>query len=149
MQNRLHPLTAYNENRNLIQFIGNNRFAIECGHIQDPVIPVVADVRGILLFGMGLQESLYLTAGIHIKYITRPRCQDKIAIAHWLDAINTLGKLRDLCKLSAGMPVSEIAAELFLSVKTVSTYRARILEKMKMKNNAELTYYAIKNHLIE
>jgi DNA-binding NarL/FixJ family response regulator len=53
------------------------------------------------------------------------------------------------CKLSAGVPVSKIADELFLSVKTVSTYRTRILEKMTMKNNAELTYYAIKNKLIE
>jgi two-component system, NarL family, invasion response regulator UvrY len=52
-------------------------------------------------------------------------------------------------KLAAGKAVSEIASELCLSVKTISTYRARILEKMGMKNNAELTYYAIKNHLIE
>ncbi|MEO8485698.1 MAG: response regulator transcription factor [Betaproteobacteria bacterium] len=53
------------------------------------------------------------------------------------------------CKLAGGMPVSKIAAELFLSVKTVSTYRSRVLEKMSMKTNADLTYYAIKNHLIE
>jgi two-component system, NarL family, invasion response regulator UvrY len=53
------------------------------------------------------------------------------------------------CKLAAGMPVSKIAAELFLSVKTVSTYRSRVLEKMGMKTNADLTYYAIKNRLIE
>ncbi len=53
------------------------------------------------------------------------------------------------CKLAAGVPVSKIADELFLSVKTVSTYRTRILDKMAMKNNAELTYYAIKNKLIE
>lgn len=53
------------------------------------------------------------------------------------------------CKLSSGSSVSEIAQELFLSVKTVSTYRSRIMEKMRFKNNAELTYYAIKNHLIE
>lgn len=53
------------------------------------------------------------------------------------------------CKLSSGLSVSEIAQELFLSVKTVSTYRSRIMEKMRFKNNAELTYYAIKNHLIE
>jgi two-component system invasion response regulator UvrY len=52
-------------------------------------------------------------------------------------------------KLAAGKAVSEIGSELCLSVKTISTYRARILEKMGMKNNAELTYYAIKNHLIE
>ncbi|HQU49079.1 MAG TPA: response regulator transcription factor [Casimicrobiaceae bacterium] len=53
------------------------------------------------------------------------------------------------CKLAAGMPVSKIANELFLSVKTVSTYRSRVLEKMGMKTNADLTYYAIKNRLIE
>jgi DNA-binding NarL/FixJ family response regulator len=52
-------------------------------------------------------------------------------------------------KLSGGMPVSKIAEELHLSVKTVSTYRSRVLEKMGMKTNADLTYYAIKNRLIE
>ena len=53
------------------------------------------------------------------------------------------------CKLAAGKPVSKIAEELFLSVKTVSTHRARILQKMNMKTNADLTYYAIKNRLVE
>jgi len=53
------------------------------------------------------------------------------------------------CKLAAGAAVSIIADELNLSVKTVSTYRTRILEKMAMKSNADLTYYAIKNGLIE
>ncbi len=53
------------------------------------------------------------------------------------------------CKLAAGTSVSQIAAMLFLSVKTVSTYRARILEKMHMKSNADMTYYAIKNDLIQ
>ena len=53
------------------------------------------------------------------------------------------------CKLAGGMPVSKIAAELFLSVKTVSTYRSRVLEKMAMKTNADLTYYAIKNNLVD
>ena len=53
------------------------------------------------------------------------------------------------CKLASGAAVSKIADELNLSVKTVSTYRTRILEKMAMKSNADLTYYAIKNGLIE
>ena len=52
------------------------------------------------------------------------------------------------CKLAAGQSVSEIAKELFLSVKTVSTYRSRILEKMNFKSNADITYYAVKNQLI-
>jgi two-component system, NarL family, invasion response regulator UvrY len=52
------------------------------------------------------------------------------------------------CKLAAGRSVSGIAAELGLSVKTVSTYRTRILGKMKMSSNAELTFYATKNGLL-
>jgi DNA-binding NarL/FixJ family response regulator len=52
-------------------------------------------------------------------------------------------------KLAEGKSVSEIAAKLFLSVKTVSTYRTRILEKMGMKTNADITYYAIKNNLLQ
>ena len=52
------------------------------------------------------------------------------------------------CKLAAGQPMSAIADELFLSVKTVSTYRTRILEKMRIKTNAHITYYAIKHGLV-
>ena len=50
--------------------------------------------------------------------------------------------------LAAGKSVSEIAETLFLSVTTVSTYRSRILTKMNMKNNADLTLYSIENKLI-
>jgi two-component system invasion response regulator UvrY len=52
-------------------------------------------------------------------------------------------------RLASGESVSRIAEELFLSVKTVSTYRARILEKMQMSSNADLTYYAVKNNIID
>ena len=51
-------------------------------------------------------------------------------------------------KLAGGEAVSEIADELCLSVKTVSTYRARILEKMSLRTNADLTSYALRNELI-
>lgn len=51
--------------------------------------------------------------------------------------------------IASGKTVSEIAEDLTLSVKTISTYRSRILEKMKMKHNAELTHYAIKHELVE
>ena len=54
-----------------------------------------------------------------------------------------------LCKLGAGRSVSEIAKELFISVKTVSTYRSRVLEKMGLKNNADLTTYALRHNLIQ
>lgn len=53
------------------------------------------------------------------------------------------------CKLAGGQAVSQIADELHLSVKTVSTYRTRVLEKMGMKSNADLTYYAVKNGIID
>jgi two-component system invasion response regulator UvrY len=50
--------------------------------------------------------------------------------------------------LAAGRPVSEIASQLSLSITTISTYRARIMSKMKIKTNAELTIYAMNNHLL-
>lgn len=53
-----------------------------------------------------------------------------------------------MCMIASGKTVKEIAAELSLSVKTISTYRARILEKMNMKNNAQLTHYTIQNRLV-
>jgi two-component system, NarL family, invasion response regulator UvrY len=51
--------------------------------------------------------------------------------------------------LAKGKSVTETAKEILISDKTVSTYRARILEKMGMKKNAELTIYAIKNNIID
>lgn len=54
-----------------------------------------------------------------------------------------------MCMIASGKTIKAIAAELSLSIKTVSTYRARILEKMRMNNNAELTHYAIQNKLVE
>ena len=51
--------------------------------------------------------------------------------------------------LASGNSVGEIADELCLSVKTVSTYRTRIMEKMGMKKNAELTFYAMNNRLLD
>ena len=52
-----------------------------------------------------------------------------------------------LCHIASGRTVTETAEELMLSVKTVSTYRSRILVKMDMSSNAELTRYAIENNL--
>ena len=64
------------------------------------------------------------------------------ALIRGLDALTVLN-------LRNGATVSEIAQDLFLSVKMVSAYRARILEKMGMKTNANITYYAIKHGLIQ
>ncbi|MDH5406778.1 MAG: response regulator transcription factor [Candidatus Aminicenantes bacterium] len=54
-----------------------------------------------------------------------------------------------MCMIASGKTVKEIAEELCLSIKTISTYRSRILEKMKMKSNAELIHYAIQNRLVD
>ncbi len=51
--------------------------------------------------------------------------------------------------IARGNTVSEIAGELHLSAQTISTYRSRILAKMNLKSSAEITYYAIKNGLVE
>ena len=54
-----------------------------------------------------------------------------------------------MCSIALGKSAEEIAEELFLSINTIYTYRNRILEKMSMKSNVELTQYAIQNKLIE
>lgn len=88
------------------------------------------------------------------KYIT-PTLAEKIAFA--LDPASgrppheTLSdrEYQVLCLIGSGKTVSQIADDLALSVKTVSTYRTRILEKMRMQNNAELIHYAVQNNLVE
>ena len=57
-------------------------------------------------------------------------------------------ELQTLTMIASGKRLSDIAEELLLSPKTVSVYRARVLEKLKLANNAELTVYAIRNRLV-
>jgi two-component system, NarL family, invasion response regulator UvrY len=54
-----------------------------------------------------------------------------------------------LCMLASGKRLTDIAHALSLSVKTVSVYRTRLLEKMKLSNNAELTFYVMSNRLVD
>ncbi|MEI5998710.1 response regulator transcription factor [Paraburkholderia bengalensis] len=73
---------------------------------------------------------------------------DKPSAAHPHEQLSER-EFQIFCKLASGQIPTDIADELHLSVKTVSTYRARVLEKMRMTNNADMTYYAIKNGLID
>jgi len=57
-------------------------------------------------------------------------------------------ELQTLIKIASGKKLSDIAEDLMLSPKTVSVYRARLLEKLALSNNAELTVYAIRNALV-
>lgn len=88
------------------------------------------------------------------KYIT-PSLAEKLAFELAVDARKlpheTLSdrEYQVMCMIGSGKTVKEIAEELTLSVRTISTHRAHILNKMKMKNNAQLTYYAIKNALVD
>jgi len=66
-----------------------------------------------------------------------------------IDEILSDREFEVLCLIASGKTVSQIAEQLSLRVKTVSTYRSRILEKMGMKSNAELTHHAVRNNLVD
>ena len=55
---------------------------------------------------------------------------------------------RVMCLICSGKTISEMAEDLRLSPKTISTYRSRVLEKMRMRTNAELTHYVIQHGLV-
>jgi len=88
------------------------------------------------------------------KYLT-PETADALAVDLGSDSEQLPHKrLSDrefqvLCLIGSGKTVSEIAKELSLSVQTISTYRAHILEKMSLENNAQLTHYALQHQLVE
>ena len=87
------------------------------------------------------------------KYVS-PHLAEKLAVFIEDETTRLLHeKLSDrefevLRMLALGKTVTEVAEELLLSVKTVSTYRSRVLDKMKMSSNAELTRYALQNGLM-
>ncbi|MCS7101979.1 MAG: response regulator transcription factor [Burkholderiaceae bacterium] len=88
------------------------------------------------------------------KYVTPEIAQALIENLHAPQEVPLHERLSDrefqtLRLIASGKRLSDIAAELALSPKTVSVYRARILEKMGMSNNAELTHYAIKHGLVD
>jgi len=99
------------------------------------VTAVLKLTRGGKYFGPEVLE--YIALGLHPDREERPheRLSDR--------------EYQVLRMIGSGKTVSEIATELTLSVKTVSTYRARVLEKMKMRTNAELTHYAVRHDLAD
>jgi two-component system, NarL family, invasion response regulator UvrY len=88
------------------------------------------------------------------RYIT-PSLAEKLAALVWGGSGQGLHEpLSDreyqvMCLLGSGKTVTEIAAELSLSVKTISTYRTRILEKLNLRNTAEIIHYAMEHGLVE
>jgi two-component system, NarL family, invasion response regulator UvrY len=97
------------------------------------VIAVTKLMRGGKYFGADVLEGVAL--GLHPDHDDRPH--EKLSDREY----------QVLRMIGSGRTVSEIAQALSLSVKTVSTYRARVLEKMGMRTNAELTHYAVRQGL--
>ena len=122
------------------QFAVNLLRAGANGYVAKDAVPreVIQAIRTLL------QGRKYISPGVaqilaeDLQADTRPRHQ-----------LLSEREFQVFCKLATGRSVGDIADELFLSNKTVSTYRSRILEKMDAKSNADLTYYAIKNGLIQ
>ena len=115
---------------------------------------VKAGASGYITKESASEELIKAIRKVHAggKYIT-PSLAEKIAFALDKDNVQLPHEaLSDreyqvLCLLGSGKTVSQIAEELALSVKTISTYRTRILEKMRMENNSELIHYAVQNGL--
>ena len=97
---------------------------------EELVAAVTRLIRGGKYFGPQVLEQVVM--GMHPDHDERPheRLSDR--------------EYQVLRMIGSGKTVSEIATELSLSVKTVSTYRARVLEKMEMRTNAELTHYVVR-----
>lgn len=91
-----------------------------------------------------IRGGVYVSNGLAEKLVVNLRDGDRLPHETLSDR-----ELEVLRLLASGNTVSEIADKLVLSVGTISTHRARILAKMRMKTNAELTYYAIQNRLVE
>jgi two-component system invasion response regulator UvrY len=91
------------------------------------------------------QGKKYVTSTLAEKLVSRLR----IDTERPLHEILSDREFQVICMIGAGKTVKQIGEELFLSEKTISTYRSRILKKMGMKNNAELMHYAIKHGLVE
>jgi len=130
----------------IVSMFPEDQFAIRClragaqGYLNkagDPAELVLA-VRTIA------QGRKYVTAAVSemlIDNLSDPTSES-------LHASLSERELQTLLKIASGKKLSDIAQELMLSPKTVSVYRSRLLEKLKLTNNAELTVYAIRNELV-
>lgn len=147
----LEVLSSLRENNSQIKVLivsmyPEDQYAIRClragaqGYLNkagDPADLITA-VRTVA------QGRKYVTAAVAhllVESLSTPENQS-------LHAALSERELQTLLKIASGKRLSDIAEELMLSPKTVSVYRARVLEKLKLSNNAELTVYAIRNELV-
>jgi DNA-binding NarL/FixJ family response regulator len=132
----LEVLTMYPEDQYALRCLkaGAQGYANKAG---DPV-ELIAAVRTVM------QGRKYLTAEV-AQMLADSLAQPTPEAPH--TALSER-ELQTLVKIASGRRLSDIAEELMLSPKTVSVYRSRVLEKLKLSNNAELTVYAIRNQLV-
>jgi two-component system, NarL family, invasion response regulator UvrY len=122
------------------QYAVNLMRAGACGYVRKDAEPdeIVRAVR------LALQGRRYLSDTV--SELLANRLDEDPSRPRHLDLSER--EFQVLCQIASGITVSQIAERLFISVKTVSTYRARLLDKLGMKTNAELTHYAIRNGLV-
>ena len=92
-----------------------------------------------------LQGGQYISTAVADELVLHARHENDLPLHKQLSD----REYQVLCLIASGKEVKEISTELSLSAKTISTYRARLLVKMNMKTNAELTYYAVQNGLVQ
>jgi len=130
----------------IVSMFAEDQYAIRClragahGYLNKAGDPneLIAAVRTIA------QGRKYVTAAVSdmlVNNLAEPQSET-------LHSTLSERELQTLLKIASGKKLSDIAEELMLSPKTVSVYRARLLEKLKLSNNAELTVYAIRNELV-
>ena len=121
-----------------------------------PVVIALLSVLGVSI-GLAAAQALTKYQGVfgnfpmRLRWIFHRRMLAQ-SLAHPIDqaphASLSEREMQTLQKIATGKRLTDIAQELMLSPKTVSVYRARVLEKLQLTNNAELTVYAIRNRLV-
>ena len=106
---------------------------------ESAAVELVGAVKKILAGGRYVSTSLAEKLATYLASDTHKPAQELLSDREF----------QVLRLIASGKIVSEIAKELSLSVKTISTYRTRILEKMGLRNNAELMHYAMQHQLVE
>ena len=130
----------------VVSMYPEDQYAIRClragarGYLNKAGEPaeLVAAIRTVM------QGRKYVTAEVAQMLVDNLRAPE----SEELHASLSERELQTLQKIASGKKLSDIAEELMLSPKTVSVYRARVLEKLHLANNAELTVYAIRNGIV-
>jgi two-component system, NarL family, invasion response regulator UvrY len=130
----------------VVSMFSEDQYAIRClkagaqGYLNKAGDPN-AIVEGVRVIAQGRKYVTAAVSDMLVEHLSNPDAQA-------LHSKLSERELQTLLKIASGKKLSEIAEDLMLSPKTVSVYRARLLEKLSLGNNAELAVYAIRNGLV-